>query len=400
MNYPELYSKVAQIGLAQGGTGAAPPPPDVISFAYGLPDPGSFPVDDLRVSTAAVLDGQSATALQYGSVQGEPRLRQYLAERLNEKQGLELTADQIAVTCGSLQAIGLLAQLMVDQGDTILLEGPTFLGAVRIFRLFQPRLEELALDDQGLVVSELERRLERLQAEGVRPKFLYTMPTFHNPAGVTMPLNRRLELLEVAHRHELLVVEDDAYGDLRFEGPELPSLLALDRAGLVVYLGTFSKILAAGLRLGWAAGPEDVIKALSVLKVDGGTSPYGSHLAANWAGRGLLEPHVQKLRALYCERRDTLIEALEQRCADYCRWTKPEGGFFVWLELNDALDADRLRHEAAELGVAYLPGTQCFASGQGECFIRLAFSFLTPDRIKLGVERLGQAMAKSRDEGR
>lgn len=395
MNYAELYSKTARIGLAQGGTGAAPPAAGLISFAYGLPDPGSFPVDELRESTVDVLETQSATALQYGAVQGEPRLRQYLANRLNEKDGLNLTADQIVVTTGSLQAIALLAQVLVDPGDTILLESPTFLGAARNFRLFQPRLEELPIDEHGLIVGELERRLERLQAEGVRPKFLYTMPTFHNPAGVTMPLDRRLELLEVAQKHELLVVEDDAYGDLRFDGPELPSLFALDRAGLVVYLGTFSKILAAGLRLGWAAGPVDVVRAVSVVKVDGGTSPYGAHLAAHWATRGRLEPHVQKLRGIYRERRDALLEALGRHCASYCRWTRPEGGFFVWLELNEEVDPDALGREATELGVAYLPGTQCFASGQGERFIRLAFSFLTPEAITEGIERLGRAMGRA-----
>jgi 2-aminoadipate transaminase len=392
MDYAPLYSRMAQVGLAQGGVAAPPPADDLISFSYGLPDPGSFPSDELQHVTRSVLDHQSATALQYGPPQGEPRLRRYLAERLNEKEGLSLTPEQVAVTSGSLQAIGILAQLLVDPGDTILLEGPTFLGAARVFRLHQPRLEELPLDDDGLVVGELERRLDRLASEGVRPKLLYTMPTFHNPGGVTMPLERRLELLRIAEKHSLLVLEDDAYGDLRFEGSDLPSLLALDRQGLVIRFGTFSKILAAGLRLGWAAGPAEIVQAMPVVKADGGTSPYGAHLAAEWAVGGMLEPHVQKLRAIYRQRRDAMLTALERYCASSCGWTRPQGGFFVWVELAEEVDPLILRQTAHDNGVTYLPGTQCFASGGGERFLRLSFSFLTPEKIEQGIERLGRAM--------
>jgi 2-aminoadipate transaminase len=387
---------MAQVGLAQGGVAAAPASDELISFSYGLPDPDSFPSDELQRVTRSVLDNQSATALQYGSPQGEPRLRRYLAERLNEKGGLSLTPEQVAVTSGSLQAIGIMAQLLVDPGDTILLEGPTFLGAARVFRLHQPRLEELPLDDDGLVVGELERRLDRLASEGVRPKFLYTMPTFHNPAGVTMPLERRLELLRIAEEHSLLILEDDAYGDLRFEGGELPSLLALDRHGLVIRFGTFSKILAAGLRLGWAAGPAEMVQAMTVVKADGGTNPYGAHLAAEWAIGGMLEPHVQKLRAIYRQRRDTMLAALERYCASSCRWTKPQGGFFVWVELHEEVDPLMLRQTAYDNGVTYLSGTQCFPSGSGDGFLRLSFSFLRPEKIEQGIERLGRAMAAAR----
>jgi 2-aminoadipate transaminase len=396
MDYAPLYSRMAQVGLAQGGVAAAPASDELISFSYGLPDPDSFPSDELQRVTRSVLDNQSATALQYGSPQGEPRLRRYLAERLNEKGGLSLTPEQVAVTSGSLQAIGIMAQLVVDPGDTILLEGPTFLGAARVFRLHQPRLEELPLDDDGLMVGELERRLDRLASEGVRPKFLYTMPTFHNPAGVTMPLERRLELLRIAEEHSLLILEDDAYGDLRFEGGELPSLLALDRHGLVIRFGTFSKILAAGLRLGWAAGPAEMVQAMTVVKADGGTNPYGAHLAAEWAIGGMLEPHVQKLRAIYRQRRDTMLAALERYCASSCRWTKPQGGFFVWVELHEEVDPLMLRQTAYDNGVTYLSGTQCFASGSGDGFLRLSFSFLRPEKIEQGIERLGRAMAAAR----
>jgi 2-aminoadipate transaminase len=399
MDYAARFSKAAHIGLAQGASAASPPAADTISLAYGLPDPKSFPTDELLEVTRRVLAEQSSSALQYGAAQGDPGLRRYLAERLNEKEGLSLEPEQVVITSGSSQAISMVAQLMVDPGDAILLEGPTFLGAVRVFRLYQPRLEELPLDERGLIIEELEGRLERLAGEGVRPKFLYTQPTFHNPAGVTMPLERRLELLDVAKKHALLVVEDDAYGDLRFEGSDLPTLLALDREGLVIRLGTFSKILAAGLRLGWAAGPPSLMRALPVVKTDSGTSPYSSHLAAEWARSGSLEPHIRKLRGVYRERRDAMLAALERHCAQYCHWTKPEGGFFVWVELNESVDPKRLRQTADEAGVAYLPGTQCFASDRGECFLRLSFSFATPQRIEQAIERLGRAMARAASAG-
>ena len=396
MDYAALFSKAAKIGLERAGGGPSAPSGEVISFAYGLPDPDSFPTEELLSATRSVLADQSATALQYGPPQGDPGLRTYLAERLNEQEGLALTPDQVAITNGSSQAIALIAHLLVDPGDTVLVEGPTFLGTVRVFQLYQARLEELPLDEHGLDVAELERRLERLAANGVRPKFLYTQPTFHNPAGVTMPLDRRLELLRVAEKHALPVVEDDPYGDLRFEGSDVPSLLALDRQGLVVRFGSFSKILAAGLRLGWAAGPAALVQALPAVKTDSGTSPYAARLAAEWASGGKLEPHVRQLRGIYRERRDAMLAALERYCAPHCRWTRPEGGFFVWVELDDGLDPGLLHQAAQELGVGYLPGNRCFASGSGERFLRLSFSFLAPEKIEQGIERLGRAMEQSR----
>lgn len=396
MKYDAILSSAGRLGLTYGAlTPPVAQPEDLISFAIGQPDPDSFPIAQLETVSHAVLAEHSRAALQYGPFQGEPRFRRFMAERLNEQEGLALSADQIAITSGSSQAIALISDLLVDPGDTVLLEGPTFLGAVRTFRLAQARLEELPLDEHGLVVDELERRLAQLAAEGIRPKFLYTLPTFHNPAGVTMPRERRLRLLEIAARHELLIVEDDAYGDLRYDGTPVPSLLSLDRAGLVVRFGTFSKILAAGLRLGWAAGPAEITRGFGALKTDSGTNPYGSYLATEFALRGHLEPHIRVLRAIYRERRDAMLAALERFCADFATWTRPEGGFFIWLALSPAVDPRRLLEAAHRVGVAYLPGTPCFASDKGERFVRLSFSALPPARIGQGIQRLGRALAES-----
>ena len=396
MDYSALFSKMGEIGARQGAIGApSGAPVDAISFAGGLPDPGSFPLQDLRAATERVLAAQSGTALQYGPPQGTPKLRQVVADRLNEAEGLSLDPDQIGITSGSLQGITLLAQLLVDPGDTVLIEAPTFLGTVRMFNLFRPRYEELPLDEHGLVVEELERKLVELREAGVHPKFLYCLPTFQNPTGVTMPLDRRIELLRVAREHSLLVIEDDPYGELRYDGAEVPSLLSLDRDGLVIRLGTFSKILAAGLRLGWAAGPKELVQGMASVKLDSGTNPYAAHLAAEWAAAGKVDGHVAQLRAIYKARRDAMLGALEEHCAGLCTWTRPDGGFFIWVHLEPEVDPARLRELAHENGVLYLPGTACFASTRGEDYLRLAFSLQEPERIRAGIARLGAAMRAS-----
>jgi 2-aminoadipate transaminase len=395
MDYSRLYSQMARIGVGKPNSAATPAQPDLISLVYGLPDPSTVSTSDLLAATELVLTEHRASALQYGPSQGLSELREFLAERLNEREGLTLAPGQILLTGGASQGIGLIARTLLEPGDTILVEAPTFLGAVRAFRLSQPRVIELPVDGAGLVTEALDTALARLAGEGVRPKFLYTMPTFQNPTGATMPLERRQHLLGLARQHNLLVVEDDAYGDLRYDGLELPSLLALDRDGLVVRLGTFSKVLAAGMRLGWAAGPAPLVRALTALKDDSGTSPYISHLALAWAGGGRLDPHLERLRRFYRERRDAALAALDRYCTGYVRWSRPLGGFYVWLELDDAVDAALLRRAADRLGVDYLPGQACFLSDRGERYLRLSFSFVDPDRIEQAIQRLGQALAEA-----
>lgn len=371
------------------------PPPDLIQLAYGFPDPGGFPTDALLDATRAVLAEQAATALQYGTVKGHRPLIDWVVRHLSEQDGVPIAPEQVLITSGSGQGIVLVTQLLVDPGDTILVEAPTFLGAVRTFDLLGARCEELPMDEDGLLLDALEARLAELRARGVRPKLLYTHPNFQNPSGATLPLERRRHLVDLAQRYELPVLEDDAYRDLRYDGEDLPSLQALDQSGLVIRLGTFSKILAPGMRLAWIVAQPEVTQRLAAAKAEGGTSPYGSHLAAAMAQSGALDRHIAFLKPFYRARRDAMLAALERYCADYGTWSRPAGGFFVWLRLADRVDPERLAAAAAAERVGYLSGRACFPSGRGERHVRLAFSYLPPERISEGVRRFGRALARA-----
>ncbi len=365
-------------------------------FTYGLPDPASFPSRALLRVARTVLLEQGREALQYGNYQGDPALRSLVADRLRWLDGVEVGPEQILITNGSSQAIALVAQALVNRGDTILVEAPTFLGAVRTFELFGPRVVEIPLDDHGMRIDVLERTLTDLRRGGIQPKLLYTLPTFQNPAGVTLTLDRRRALVQLAERFNVPVLEDDPYGELRFEGRALPSLLKLDRSGLVIRCGSFSKILGAGLRLGWLTAPESLLRRLVQLKVDGGTNPFASHFAVAFARRGLLERHVRLLRRVYRARRDAMLESLEAHCSEHATWTRPQGGFFIWVQLKPEIDPARAREEALARGVAYLPGPACYSSGRGANQLRLAFSYLPEDQIRAGIARLGEALAAAR----
>jgi DNA-binding transcriptional MocR family regulator len=346
-----------------------------------------------------VLGEQIGQSLQYGNFQGVPELREVVAKRLRRLEGVDVSPEQLLITAGSSQGIGVVAQALLDAGDTMIVEGPTFLGAVRTFELYGPRVVEIPLDERGMRTDLLERSLRDLAREGVRPKLIYTLPNFQNPAGVTMSLERRRKLLALAERYEVPILEDDAYGELRFEGRAQPSLLALDRRGLVIRCSTFSKILGAGLRLAWLAGQESLMKRLINIKIDGGTSPLASHFAIAFEREGMLDAHVRKLRKVYRERRDAMQEALQAHCARHATWITPQGGFFFWLTLKPEVDPKLALQEAQARGVSYLPGTACYSSGTGGDQLRLAFSFLPPDQIREGIARLGEALEAAMEAG-
>lgn len=366
-------------------------PPGVIPLTYGFPDPGSFPAEELIEASTEVLRRQAATALQYGPITGYEGLLDLLVAKL-AGEGITVTRDNLLVTAGASQAVALLCDLFLDPGDPIVIEAPTFIGSLQAFRNAEADAVEVPLDDDGMDTAALADALARLDRAGRRPKFIYTIPQFQNPAGVTLSLTRRRELLELARGYEVLVVEDDAYSELRFAGEPLPSLYSLAPDGLVIQTRTFSKILAAGLRLGYLVGHRDLIPRLAHFKVDVGTSPFASHVAVAWARGGRLQAHIERLRAIYGERRDALLEALAAHAPDGVTWTRPEGGFFTWLTLPEAMDAVELLPRATEAGVTYIPGTSYFAGGGGARHLRLAFSFLPPDQLAEGVRRLSSVI--------
>ncbi len=372
-----------QAGPAHHGTPAA------ISIAYGLADPTLFPVQELADATADVLARWTDAALNYGPPSAA--LLEQLVARLRT-QGIAATTEHVLLSYGSSQLLALLPEVLVDPGDVVLIEGPSFLGAVRRFELAGARIITIATDRLGMDIDALEGALRDLARAGIRPKFIYTIPTFHNPTGVTMPLERRKQLVALGAQYGVLIVEDDAYGDLRFAGEALPTLAALDSDGWVMRLGTFSKILAPGVRVGWAYGPRELLQRLSRFKPEGTTGPFLTHMIARYCADGRLDRHIEELRRVYRQKCQVMLDAIEREFPRDVETIVPAGGFFVWCKLPADLRASALLPVAAAHGVVFLPGTQCYTNGQGDDAIRLAFSYHPVEILIEGITRIGTAM--------
>lgn len=371
------------------GPGMPDGPDAPISLAYGYADPQLFPRAGLLAATAAVLEHDAALALNYGD--DFAGLRELVAGRLRA-EGVEADDPNIIVTYGSSQILALLPQLFVEPGDTVLIEGPSFMGAVRRFADAGAQLVTVPTDAQGMDVDALEAALRALRARGTRAKFIYTIPTFHNPTGATMPLARRQQLVALGAEYGVVIVEDDAYGDLRFEGRPLPSLAALDQAGWVIRTGTFSKILAPGVRVGWAYARPELITRFHAFKVEGPSGPFLTRVVAHYCAEGRLEAHIQQLIAHYRHKRDVMLAAIAREFPAETVVLHPEGGFFVWCRLPQGIRAEALLQLAERNGALFVPGTRCFANGTGDDAIRLAFSFQPAERIAEGIARIGAAM--------
>jgi 2-aminoadipate transaminase len=373
---------------------ALPSPPEIVSLAFGSPDPGLFPAAGLAEAAAAALRDfpAYAVALQYGNPIGNPVLLAELARKLEKEEGRPVEPGSLTITSGSSQALPLVFQALADPGAACLLETPTFLGTVRHIRFNQIEAVPVPLGDQGLDLQAVETTLGRLAAEGRRPRFLYTIPTFNNPAGLTMPLERRLALLDLCAHHELPIVEDDAYRDLWFDAEPPPTLHALDRHGLVIRLGTFSKIVAPGVRLGFVQADPAVIERTQMFKAEGVTNGFASLVVGTFMRSGGLASHVEVLRRDYQARRDALLAALAAEMPGGVTWTRPGGGFFVWLTLPERADVARIAARMKEEQVVALPGPECYPDGRGSHHLRLAFSLQSPERLAEGARRLGRAV--------
>lgn len=362
---------------------------DMISFSYGLADPDLFPRADLLAATAAVLEEDAAAALNYGS--SYAGLTEQIVARLRD-QGVEAESENVLVSYGSSQILALLPEVFVNPGDTVLIEGPSFMGAVRHFADAGARLVTVPTDAEGMDVDALEHMLADLKRKDIRPKFIYTIPTFQNPTGTTMPLARRQKLVALAARYGVVVVEDDAYGDLRFEGQPLPNLAALDHEGWVIRVCTFSKTLAPGVRMGWAYARPEIIARLAKFKGEGSSGPFLTRVVARYCADGRLDAHIKELNALYRHKRDIMLAAIAREFPAGVEAQRPDGGFFIWCKLPPGMSATKLLPLAEARGATFLPGTRCFAGGQGDDAIRLAFSFLPVEQIEAGVKRIGAAM--------
>jgi 2-aminoadipate transaminase len=369
--------------------------PSVISLAGGLPDTTTFPAEDFAALMSRVAVDSSAAALQYGPTEGMDDVRRAIVTVM-ASEGMRVEEDDLLVTTGGQQVIDLMCRTFLDPGDVVIAEGPTYPGAVPCFTAFQAEVVQIEMDTDGMRIDVLEDTLERLRVDGKRPKFIYTIPSFQNPAGVTMSLERRRKLVRIAHEQELVVLEDNPYGLLRYEGDALPTLLSLDGGRYVVYLGTFSKILSAGLRLGWAAAPRPILEKLNLGKqgADLCSSSLTQHFVAAYFAQRDWRAYLDKLRVLYRRRRDVMLEALEEHLPAEASWTRPEGGLFIWAALPDYIDTTDLLARALREHVAFVPGRAAYLDGRGGSEMRLNFSGVNDDQIREGVRRIGKVVSE------
>jgi 2-aminoadipate transaminase len=363
---------------------------EIISFAGGLPAPELFPVQDLGEATRRVLEEQGQKALQYSTTEGYLPLREMLAQRMNARCGIRATADEVLITTGSQQALDLTGKLLLDEGDTVLCESPTYVGAISALNVFSPRWVEIPTDDEGMDVDALQLRLENCD----RIKLIYVVPNFQNPTGITWSLERRRRFAEVVMRHSVAVVEDNPYGELRFEGMPLPPIKSFDTKGQVVYLGTFSKILSPGMRIGWLTAAKPLYEKYVILKQGGDlhTSTLSQMQVTAYLESFDMDQHLAHLRAVYRERRDAMIRALEKEMPRCVSFSRPAGGLFLWAELPAHLDARELLRRSLELRVAFVPGGSFFPKGNKENTLRLNYSNMPVSRIEEGIRRLAQAV--------
>lgn len=363
---------------------------EIISFAGGLPAPELFPVEDLAAATQRVLEREGQKALQYSTTEGYMPLREMLAQRMEAVCGIHATADEVLITTGSQQALDLTGKLLLDEGDTVLCESPTYVGAIAALNVFSPRWIEIPTDNEGMDVEALQRRLENCD----RIKLIYVVPNFQNPTGITWSLERRRRFAEVAMQHSVAVVEDNPYGELRFEGIPLPPIKSFDTKGQVVYLGTFSKILSPGMRIGWLTAAKPLYDKYVILKQGGDlhTSTLSQMQVAAYLELFGIDRHLAHMRGVYRERRDAMIRSLEKEMPRCVSFSRPAGGLFLWVELPGHLDARELLRRSLELQVAFVPGGSFYPKGNKENTLRLNYSNMPVSRIEEGIRRLSQAV--------
>ncbi len=374
--------------------------PDIISFGGGMPAPEVFPVEAITEACQRVLTDQGAKALQYGATEGYLPLREMIA-RHTARYGIGVTPDNILITSGSQQALDLIGKVFINRGDRILVEAPTYLGALQAWNAYGAEYVTVPMDKDGMVTDAIELALR------VGPKFIYVLPNFQNPTGVTLSLERRQKLVEMAEAYGVPIIEDDPYGQLRYEGEHLPSVVDLDDTyrsnngksytGNVIYLSTFSKILAPGIRLAWVIAPPEVIRKLTQAKqgADLHTSTFNQIVAHEVSKGGFLDQHIRLIRKVYSERRNIMLGAMDRYFPPGVDWTQPKGGLFLWGTMPEYLKSAEVLKQAIEEKVAFVPGMSFFPNGGGENTMRLNFSYATPEKIQAGIMRLGSVIERS-----
>ncbi len=367
---------------------------DVISLAGGLPAPETFPVGTIKKIAQEVLEKHADKALQYGTTKGFTPLRLALANWMEKRYGIPMSKVEIMMVAGSQQALDLIGRVFINPGDIVVVEGPTYLAALNAFKYYEPKFISIPMDHDGMRIDLLEKKLEELKKQGKNVKFLYTVSTFQNPAGVTMSLKRRKRLIELAKEYDFIIVEDNPYSELRYSGEPIPPIKHFDHEGRVIYLGTFSKILAPGFRLGWIAAHPHFIRKMEIAKqaIDLCANTLAQVIAWKYVEDGYLDEHIPEIVKFYKPRRDAMLEALEEYMPEGIEWTKPDGGMFIWVTLPEGIDTKLMAEKAISRGVAYVPGEAFFAHREVKNTMRLNFTYVPEETIREGVKRLGEVI--------
>ena len=363
--------------------------PQIISFAGGLPAPESFPIEELTKIGRMVLEDTGVQALQYGSTEGYPPLREAISKRM-AKTKVDVKADDILVTSGSQQGLDFAAKIFINPGDIIVCESPTYLGAINAFKAYEPEFIEIDTDKDGMIMEDLEKALKNND----KVKFIYVIPDFQNPSGKTWSIDRRKKLVELANKYNVVILEDNPYGELRFEGEILPAIKHYDEEGRVIFLGTFSKILCPGLRLGWVAASPEILNKFIMVKqgADLQSSTISQMEVAKFLEEYSIDDHINKIIDLYRERRDLMMKTIEEEFPKEASYTYPEGGLFTWVVLPEYMNARELAVKALEQNVAYVPGGSFYPNGGNENTFRLNYSNMDNERIVEGIKRLGKVL--------
>ncbi|WP_264740593.1 PLP-dependent aminotransferase family protein [Cytobacillus firmus] len=363
--------------------------PEVISFAGGLPAPELFPVEALKDACIEVLNEEGASALQYSTTEGYIPLREAICQRM-KMAGIDSSIENVLITSGSQQAIDLTGRLFINEGDTIICESPTYLAAINVFKSYKAQFAEVAMDEDGMVMEELEKKLQ----EHPNTKFIYTIPDFQNPTGRTLKLERRKRMIELANQYDVLIVEDNPYGAVRFAGEELPPVKHFDTEGRVIYLSTFSKIFTPGLRLGWICADEVFIDKYVAFKqtADLHTDSFAQRITAKYMELYDIEEHIHKIKAVYKERCTAMLSCMEEFFPNNISYSKPEGGLFIWVELPEDIDSAHIFTECLKNNVACVPGVPFFPNGTQTNTLRLNYSNMSKEKIIEGIKRMGEVL--------
>lgn len=373
--------------------------PGVISFAGGLPYPGLFPVEEMQDVVRTVLEREGEIALQYSPTEGDSRLAKFLAEWMREDEGAEITEENILIVSGSQQALDLIGKIFIDPGDPIIIGLPSYLGGIQAFKTYRAKMIGVPVDADGMNVDAVEDILKKHAAKGKKIKFIYVVPDFQNPSGVTLSYERRQKLLELCYAYDTVAVEDSPYRELRFEGEDIPMIGAMDKKGYAFSLHTFSKILCPGTRIGWIIANRAIMDKLVMAKqpTDLCSPALNQSIIYEFCRRGLLKPHIQKIVALYKKKRDVMLEALEEYMPreEGVEWTRPQGGLFLWVRLPENLDTEAMLPRAIEKKVAYVIGSAFHVDRSGKNTMRLNFSYPSEEQIVEGIKRLGSLIKES-----